>query len=96
MLLRNAMGWFGGVCTPEQCSLVGFSTDSVMAKAKHFDEGGNSMEIKNNTDTPQLNINWVHSFLVVLHFIVFMWSVLSADLVTMKEPARALPQAIRV
>lgn len=75
---------------------MGFSTDSVMVKAKHFDEGGNSMEIKNNTDTPQLNINWVHLFLVVLHSIVFVWSVLSTDLVTIKEPARALPQALPV
>lgn len=87
------MGWFGGVYTPEQCSLVGFSTHSVMAKAKCFDEGGNSMEIKNNTDTLQLNVNWVHLFLVVLHSIVFVWSVLSTDLVTTKESARALPQA---
>jgi len=94
VLLGNAMGWFGGVFSPEQCSLVGFSTDSVMATAKYFDEGGNSMEIKNNADTPQLNINWVHLFLVVLHSIVFIWSALSADLVTTKEPARALPQAL--
>lgn len=56
------MGWFGGVCTPEQCSLVGFSTDSVMAKAKHFDEGGNSMEIKNNTDTSsRISTGYIYS-----------------------------------
>lgn len=57
------MGWFGGVCTPEQCSLVGFSTDSVMAKAKHFDEGGNSMEIKNNTDTSsRISTGYIYSW----------------------------------
>lgn len=81
--------------TSEQRSSAGFSTDSVMASAKYSDEGGNSMEKKNNTDAPQLEINWVPFFLVVLHSIVFMWSVLSTDLVTIREPARALPQAFQ-
>lgn len=48
------------------------------------------MEAKKNTDAPQLYINWSHVFLVVLHFVVFVFSAISQDFTT-RVAARALP-----
>lgn len=51
------------------------------------------MKVKNNTDAPQLQVNWKHLFLVVLHFVFFVCSALSQDFTT-PVAARALPQAL--
>ncbi len=51
------------------------------------------MGVKNNTDAPQLRVNWKHLSLVVLHFVVFVCSTLSQDFTT-QVAARALPQTL--
>jgi hypothetical protein len=58
-----------------------------------IEEGGMSMEIKSKTGASQVYINWVHLFLVVLHFVVFVITVLSQDFIT-QVAARALPQTL--
>jgi hypothetical protein len=52
------------------------------------------MKAKNNTGAPQLQINWKHLFLVVLHFVVFVFSAFSQDFTT-QVAARALPRALK-
>jgi preprotein translocase subunit YajC len=53
------------------------------------------MRVKNNTDAPQVQINWKHIFLVVLHFVVFVFLAFSQDFTT-QVAAKALPQALQV
>ena len=48
------------------------------------------MKIKNNTDAPQLVINWKHVFLVSLHLIAFSLSIFSESF-TVEMSAKALP-----
>ena len=58
-------------------------------------KGGMPMKVKNNSDAPWLRkINWKHSFLVVLHLLVFVLSALSQEFVTTEVAARALPQVL--
>lgn len=76
--------------SPEQRSSAAAYTASI----SEIEEGGTSMEVKNNADTPQLHINWKHLFLVVLHFVVFVLSAFSQDFTT-QVAARALPQALQ-
>ena len=52
------------------------------------------MKGKNNTEAPRLKINWSHIFLVGLHLVVFMFSVVREDFITTRETTRALPQAL--
>ena len=49
------------------------------------------MKVKNNTDAPQLKINWRHLFLVLLHLVVFILSAISHEFITAETVARALP-----
>ncbi len=72
--------------SPEQRSSAAAYTDSI----SKIEEGDTSMEVKNNTDVPQLQVNWKHLFLVVLHLIVFGFSAFSQDFTT-QIAARALP-----
>jgi hypothetical protein len=51
------------------------------------------MKVKNNTEAPQLKINWKHLFLVALHVIVVLLTTFSHDFTTTEETSRALPQA---
>lgn len=83
-------GEFGGATSPEQRSLAAAYTDLVL----EAEEGGTSMKVKNNTDAPQLHVNWKHLCLVVLHFAVFVFSAFSQDFTT-QVAARALPQALQ-
>lgn len=53
------------------------------------------MKKKNNTEAPQLKVNWKHFFLVVLHLVVFVLSAFSQDFRT-QVAARALPQALQL
>lgn len=80
---------FGGATSPEQRSSAATCTDPV----ESTEEGGMQMKVKNNTDAPQLHVNWRHLFLVVLHFVVFVCSALSQDFTT-QVAARALPRAL--
>lgn len=49
------------------------------------------MKVKNNTETPQLRVNWKHASLVVLHVVVLVLSVVFGEIVITEEPPRALP-----
>lgn len=49
------------------------------------------MKVKNNTDAPQLKINWRHLFLVFLHLVVFILSAVSYEFIAAEPDARALP-----
>ena len=49
------------------------------------------MKVKNNTDAPQLKINWRHVSLVILHTIDLLLSVFSHDFRTPVRAPRALP-----
>jgi hypothetical protein len=48
------------------------------------------MKVKNNTEAPQLRINWRHLSLGLLHLVVLILSALSQNF-TAAEVARALP-----
>lgn len=52
------------------------------------------MKVRNNTDAPQLRVNWKHLFLVVLHLVVFVVSAFSQDFTAAQVAPRALPQAL--
>ena len=54
------------------------------------------MKIKTNTRTPQLQINWKHVSLVVLHLVVFIFSVLADEFITAKGTAGALPKTLLI
>jgi len=49
------------------------------------------MKVKNNTEAPQLKINWKHLFLVLLHLVVLLLSAFSQEFITTEVAARALP-----
>jgi len=49
------------------------------------------MKVKNNTGAPQLQVNWKHLFLVVIHLFVFVWSALSEPFIITEGAAGALP-----
>jgi len=53
------------------------------------------MRVKNNTDAPQVQINWKHIFLVVLHFVVFVFLAFSQDFTT-QVAAKALPKPFKL
>jgi hypothetical protein len=84
------------VLTPEQRSSAAVSAELNQHSVKLTNQGGRPMEVKNNSEAPQLKINWRHLFLVVLHFVVFVLSVCSESFITAKVAARALPQALPV
>jgi hypothetical protein len=49
------------------------------------------MKVINNTDAPQLRINWKHLFLVALHMSALVLSVSTHELWTAEPASRALP-----
>jgi len=79
------------VQTPEQRSSAVASADSFQHSVIMSEKGGLPMKVKNNTEAPQLKINWKHLFLVLLHLIVLLLSALSQEFITAEVAARALP-----
>jgi len=53
-------------------------------------KGEQLMEVKNNTEAPQLKFNWKHAFLVAAHLFVLIVTFFS-DGFTIEVTARALP-----
>jgi hypothetical protein len=49
------------------------------------------MKVKNNTDAPQLKINWKHVFLVALHVLALVLSATMHKAWTTEAASRALP-----
>lgn len=94
-IFGNGRG-LGGVQTPEQRPSVDPLSDSSEQTGCFNETGGTPMKETNNTETPQLKINWRHLFLVGLHFVVFVFSAFSEDFITTRETTRALPQALCV
>lgn len=85
---------FEGVQTSEQRPSVDPLADSTQQSGCFTEKGGTSMKEKNNTEAPRLKINWSHIFLVGLHLVVFVFSVVREDFITTRETTRALPQAL--
>lgn len=85
----SGKGRLGGAKTPEQRSSAATLKPVCMTG-----EGGMSMKKKNNSAAPQLQVNWKHLFLVVLHLLVFVVSALCQDFTKSQVAAGALPQAI--
>ena len=77
--------------TPEQRSSAVPSSDSFSNHADKVMKGGMSMKVKNNTDAPQLRINWKHLFLVALHLLVLILHSFNGEFVIRRDAARALP-----
>lgn len=82
---------FRGAHTPEQRSSAATSADSYQHSVTTTEKGGLPMKVKNNTEAPQLRINWKHLFLVLLHLVVLLLSALSQEFITAEVTARALP-----
>lgn len=49
------------------------------------------MKVTNNTDAPQLHVNWKHVFLVALHVSTLVLSLTTHKLWTAVAAPRALP-----
>jgi len=84
-------GEFRGAQSPEQRSSGAVSADSYQHSVIMTEKGGLPMKVKNNTEAPQLKINWKHLVLVLLHLIVLLLSALSQEFITAEVAARALP-----
>ncbi len=52
------------------------------------------MKVKNNTVAPQTKLLWKHVFLVALHVVVLVLSLMVHELTTTEVAPRALPQAL--
>lgn len=73
--------------TPEQRPSERASGHSTV----NAEEGGMPMKATNNTDAPQLHINWKHVLLVGLHVVALVLSIATHKLWTKEAPPRALP-----
>lgn len=77
--------------TPEQRSSEAASRRSTAQFAVAVEEGGTLMKVTNNTDAPQLRVNWKHLFLVGLHVSALVLSLATHKLWTAEATSRTLP-----
>jgi len=89
-----ANGGFWGAKSLEQRSFAVTPAEKNQHSVIKDEKGGLPMKGTNNTDAPQLNVNWKHSTLAILHLIVFVLSVLNGEFITERVTARALPQTL--
>jgi len=82
---------FRGAMTPEQRSSEAAFRCFTAESAVSTEEGGTPMKVTNNTDAPQLKINWKHLFLAALHMSALVLSLSTHKVWTAELASRALP-----
>jgi hypothetical protein len=84
-------GRFKGAIVSEQRSSAVTSFESVQSHVVSIEKGELPMKVKNNSETPQLSINWKHISLVILHFVIFVFLVFDENFINKEVAAGALP-----
>lgn len=77
--------------TLEQRPSRAASKGQIDCSASMAEKGGVPMEEKKNTDTPQSRLYWTNIFLVGLHVILLMLSILTHEFKITETAPRALP-----
>jgi hypothetical protein len=77
--------------TPERRPSEAASSRSTPEFGESAEKGGRFMEVKKNTEAPQLHVNWVHLFLVLFHVSTIVLSLATHKLWTVETVSRALP-----